>query len=162
MDDPNFEQNRIEYKRNKIALDRGAKTKADQNSSEIFQYFPFIWLTYQTADSARAESASASTSGLPDIPEFPSASTSSAPVINSKDTQDFFSAIGEEQPTIFNPQTNRSVLPSGVQNPLKTMLSQSQYDIFPIESLHTEAWFSTYWFPFATGNCYSISAESFQ
>lgn len=120
--------------------------------------FPVSCLSNQTAESVMANNAP------PPAPsESPSASTSSAPATSSKDAQDFFSAIEEEQPTILNPQTNRSVLPSCVRHLLNTC--QSQYGLFPTtssESLHTNAGCSINWLHFATGYGCTSSAKSFQ
>ncbi|KAF9269064.1 ANTH-domain-containing protein [Marasmius fiardii PR-910] len=90
LNDPNFEQNRIEYKTNKEASERAARNG--------------------TKKPAQKE-----TSPAPPLPTSPS---SSAPATSSTSTSnagnapqpqnviDFFSTIEEEQPTMFNPQTN--------------------------------------------------------
>ncbi|VDB99917.1 unnamed protein product [Peniophora sp. CBMAI 1063] len=76
LNDPNFEQNRIEYKANKDAADRSVRNGT-------------------TAPSKPAESA----------PQ-PSSSTSEPPKTETKAFADFFSAIEEEQTPMFNPATN--------------------------------------------------------
>ncbi|KAI0035312.1 ANTH domain-containing protein, partial [Vararia minispora EC-137] len=75
LNDPNFEQNRIEYKANKDAADRSVRDAA-----------------------ADAAPSSVSTSS-------PAASSSAPKPEANKAIADFFSAI-EEQPTMFNPNTN--------------------------------------------------------
>ncbi|KAG7093957.1 hypothetical protein E1B28_007590 [Marasmius oreades] len=91
LKDPNFEQNRIEYKTNKEASERplrnGTKKSAQRESSPI-----------------------------PPLPTSPSSSSAPPPTSTStSDTEidskpqnvvDFFTTIEEEQPTMFNPQTN--------------------------------------------------------
>ncbi|KAF9466040.1 ANTH domain-containing protein [Collybia nuda] len=90
IEDPNFEQNRIEYRTNKEAVDRGNKKPTPASKANT------------------SNKTSARSTPLPTQPS-PSANVSSAtpnPTAN-KDVVDFFSAIEEEQPTMFNPQTNR-------------------------------------------------------
>ncbi|KAJ8473464.1 hypothetical protein ONZ51_g7857 [Trametes cubensis] len=85
LNDPNFEQNRIEYKTQKEAAERNAK------------------LGIKPAPKA-AESSSA-----PKPAEASSSSSQSgteAKTPGQKALIDFFSAIEEEQQTMFNPQTN--------------------------------------------------------
>ncbi|KAF8909303.1 ANTH domain-containing protein [Gymnopilus junonius] len=87
LEDPNFEQNRIEYKTSKDAAERGTKTNKNGKKA--------------------GSSAEGSTSA-PKV-SFASSSKDQAPKTTTpgnKDVIDFFSAIEEEQPTIFNPQTN--------------------------------------------------------
>ncbi|KZV66314.1 ANTH-domain-containing protein [Peniophora sp. CONT] len=76
LNDPNFEQNRIEYKANKDAADRSVRNGT-------------------TAPSKSTEPASQ-----------PSSSTSEPPKQETKAFSDFFSAIEEEQTPMFNPATN--------------------------------------------------------
>lgn len=89
LNDPNFEQNRIEYKTNKEIADRGTKNGVKPTS--------------KPAEKAPESKPDTSTSSAP------SASTS-APTTESKPASnqamiDFFSAIETEQQVIFNPQT---------------------------------------------------------
>ncbi|KAI0272318.1 ANTH domain-containing protein [Gloeopeniophorella convolvens] len=85
INDPNFEQNRIEYKANKDAADKGLRNgrstpkKTEKDSST-------------TAAAAGAEAGGSSSQ------EAPKAEAAKA-------LTDFFSAIEEEQTTMFNPQT---------------------------------------------------------
>ncbi|KAI0683970.1 ANTH domain-containing protein [Cytidiella melzeri] len=89
LNDPNFEQNRIEYKTNKEIADRNTKSgfKASPN------------LPQQQAPNTK-----------PSTSTQPAASTSavaaSDPGKNPQAMMDFFTAIEEEQQTIFNPSTN--------------------------------------------------------
>jgi len=91
---------------NKESADRGTKTKAVKNSScKVSEYLPISYLTCRTAEAEKRTSSQVSSEKT----EPPSVGTSSAPSTGNQDGRDFFSAIEEEQPTIFNPQTNRSV-----------------------------------------------------
>ena len=114
LDDPNFEQNRVEYKANKEAADRvskstvnGRKSNAGKHkASKIFHPRSQPILYYL------ASSISSNLSSLPSLPEVPIASTSqkvatSSQQQESKDIIDFFSAIEEEHPTTFNPQNSK-------------------------------------------------------
>ncbi|KII87482.1 hypothetical protein PLICRDRAFT_43127 [Plicaturopsis crispa FD-325 SS-3] len=89
LNDPNFEQNRIEYKANKAAVE-----KSERSGSK--------------PDASTAKKAETPSSPKPSTPAAqPAASTSSAPAKaeTNQNMVDFFSAIEEEQPTMFNPQT---------------------------------------------------------
>ncbi|EGN96722.1 hypothetical protein SERLA73DRAFT_75595 [Serpula lacrymans var. lacrymans S7.3] len=96
LNDPNFEQNRIEYKANKAAADKNGKAPVKKVPSSA------------PTDSKEASKVATSSAPPLDI----SSSTFSSPLagssINKAESSqaivDFFSAI-EEQPTIFNPQT---------------------------------------------------------
>ncbi|KAH9849926.1 ANTH domain-containing protein [Lenzites betulinus] len=83
LSDPNFEQNRIEYKTQKEAAERNAKLGIKSSP--------------KPAGSAPAATAEASSSSQPD-------SGSKTPGQNA--LIDFFSAIEEEQQSMFNPQTH--------------------------------------------------------
>ena len=103
LDDPHFEQNRIEYKTNKEAAERlsksdvnGKKSNAGKyNSPKVFHPRPMFY-----------NLASSTSPSLPTSSEA-SASTSQQVATSSQqgntDTIDFFSAI-EEHPTTVNPQ----------------------------------------------------------
>src|SRR5258708_29856849 len=92
---------------NKESADRGTKTKAVKNSScKVSEHFPNSYLTSRTAEAEKTTPSQVSSEKT----EPPSVGTLSAPSTSNQDGRDFFSAIEEEQPTIFNPQTNRSVL----------------------------------------------------
>ncbi|KAJ7576957.1 ANTH-domain-containing protein [Mycena floridula] len=84
LNDPNFEQNRIEYKTNKDAAEKGSK-----GGSAI-------------------KSIVRSTTAPPQPPLPVQPSTSAPPILKNGKPEviDFFSAIEETQPTMFNPQTN--------------------------------------------------------
>ncbi|KAF8817472.1 ANTH-domain-containing protein [Phlegmacium glaucopus] len=90
LDDPNFEQNRIEYKTNKEAVERPPKSNVNGKKPDA-------------ASSASANKPSLSTSS-----EAPKVSTSQQVATSSqqgsKDIIDFFAAIDEEHPTTVNPQ----------------------------------------------------------
>ncbi|KAG6869222.1 hypothetical protein C0993_009085 [Termitomyces sp. T159_Od127] len=90
LEDPAFEQNRIEYKAKKAA-DKGLKVTENPKQSN-------------TTNDPQTVSASkdVSESALP-TPDTSSSASTSKPV--SSGTLDFFAAIEEEQPTISNPQT---------------------------------------------------------
>lgn len=85
LDDPNFEQNRIEYRTNKEAADKGFKRPVPNGNKKT--------------DVNNA---------VPPVPTLPSTSTASVPVNKGKSEPavDFFQSIEETQPTMFNPQTN--------------------------------------------------------
>ncbi|KZT25223.1 ANTH-domain-containing protein [Neolentinus lepideus HHB14362 ss-1] len=84
LTDPNFEQNRIEYKAQKEAADRNAKAG---NKG----------LVPKTEDKASTSNPSSSVT--------PSSSNETVKPDNKQAVIDFFSAIEEEQQTMFNPQT---------------------------------------------------------
>jgi hypothetical protein len=84
LNDPNFEQNRIEYKANKDAADRNLK-----NGRSVLK---------------KAENPSSSTPAAATAPEG-STSKETPKVETAKALTDFFSAIDTEQTTIFNPQS---------------------------------------------------------
>ncbi|THH14758.1 hypothetical protein EW146_g5615 [Bondarzewia mesenterica] len=89
LNDPNFEQNRIEYKTNKDAAERNLKNGKAATSPAT------------NSESAKpTESSSAGSSST----EPPKAESSQA-------MSDFFSAIQEEQQSMFNPQTGS---PTGI------------------------------------------------
>ena len=115
LDDPNFEQNRVEYKANKEVTVRfpnstvnGKKSNAGKYNS--FQVFYPLYPRPTFYD--LASSISPKLPSLPTLPEVPTASTSqnvatSSQQQGSKDIIDFFSAIEEEHPTTFNPQNSK-------------------------------------------------------
>ncbi|KAJ7742848.1 ANTH domain-containing protein [Mycena metata] len=114
LDDPMFEQNRIEYRTNKEAVKRGGKA-----GGSCRHYLPI----HLYSPSLSIFTAKTST---PPVPALPSAST--APSTNGNNTNasasgsanggatpakatpdvmvDFFAAIEDTQPTMFNPATN--------------------------------------------------------
>ncbi|TBU30487.1 ANTH-domain-containing protein [Dichomitus squalens] len=84
LNDPNFEQNRIEYKTQKEAAERNAKLGIRPSPKPVDK-------------PASPKSADAGSSKTPDAgPKTP----------GQKALIDFFSAIETEQQTMFNPQTN--------------------------------------------------------
>ncbi|KAF5383590.1 hypothetical protein D9615_003578 [Tricholomella constricta] len=95
LEDPAFEQNRIEYKASKDAADKGSKK-------------PNITTKDKPSDKANASKESPA----PPVPNqatsqaSTSASTSTPAAGANRDVVDFFATIEEEQPTMFNPQTN--------------------------------------------------------
>ena len=94
--DPNFEQNRIEYKTNKALADGTIPNKSKPQSGQLsfastLQAFSF---TFNLAPIPG-----------PSQPAAPPPSTSPPPVKANVSSIDFFNSIEEQQPTIFNPQT---------------------------------------------------------
>ncbi|KAJ3772561.1 ANTH domain-containing protein [Lentinula raphanica] len=94
LNDPNFEQNRIEYRTNKEAAQKGrsngaASSKPGKSSSPV----PPLPTSAPT---------SAPNSGAPAVSPTPATTRTDT----NKPVADFFSGIEEEQPTMFNPQTN--------------------------------------------------------
>jgi hypothetical protein len=114
LDDPNFDQNRVEYKASKEATGRvpksivnGKKYNAGKyNSPKVFHPLYPRPTFYGLASSISPKFPS-----LPTLPEVPTASTSqniaTSSEQGSKDIIDFFSAIEEEHPTTFNPQNSK-------------------------------------------------------
>ncbi|ESK97775.1 enth domain-containing protein [Moniliophthora roreri MCA 2997] len=92
LSDPNFEQNRIEYKTNKEASERairnGTKKIAKKDSS------PAPPLPTSTSTSAASTSSATALT------------TSTTDANKQKEAIDFFATIEEEQSNMFNPQTN--------------------------------------------------------
>ncbi|KAI0282423.1 ANTH domain-containing protein [Russula brevipes] len=87
LNDPNFEQNRIEYKANKASADRNLKNGR----------------TVATKKAEKAPSPSAAT-----VPED-SSSKETPKAETTKALTDFFESIDSEKTTIFNPQSGSSV-----------------------------------------------------
>ncbi|KAI0741287.1 ANTH domain-containing protein [Daedaleopsis nitida] len=83
LNDPNFEQNRIEYKTQKEAAERNAQLGIKASPKPA-----------QKSPSPKPEASSSK------------AADASAKTQEQKAMVDFFSAIEEEQQTMFNPQTN--------------------------------------------------------
>ena len=94
LQDPNFEQNRIEYKTNKALADGTIPNKAKPRSGEL----SFV-------SSLRVFTLNLVPSSGPSQPAAPSPSTSPPPVKVNAPSIDFFNSIEEQQPTMFNPQT---------------------------------------------------------
>ncbi|KIK61616.1 hypothetical protein GYMLUDRAFT_42631 [Collybiopsis luxurians FD-317 M1] len=88
LNDPNFEQNRIEYRTNKEAVQKGRANGATSNKSNKAPS-PAPPLPINTPNSAPAPSTQTQTKSEP-----------------NKAVVDFFSGIEQEQPNMFNPQTN--------------------------------------------------------
>lgn len=115
IDDPNFEQNRVEYKTNKAATERAPKSTVNGKKSNAGKYnspkvFHPLYPRPMFYDLASSISSHPS---LPTLPEVPTASTSQnvaislqQPGAKDKDIIDFFSAIEEEHPT-FIPQNTK-------------------------------------------------------
>ncbi|TCD65050.1 hypothetical protein EIP91_003288 [Steccherinum ochraceum] len=89
LNDPNFEQNRIEYKTQKDAADKSARTGVKVTPVKPAD---------KPAPSPKPNSTSTS--------QASSSSTPAAPKAVNQAMVDFFTAIEEEQPQMFNPQTN--------------------------------------------------------
>lgn len=90
LTDPNFEQNRIEYKTQKEAAERNAKAGNKGTAPK-------------TED--KASSPNASSSNTSSMTPSVSSSNDTVKPENKQAVMDFFSAIEEEQQTMFNPQT---------------------------------------------------------
>ena len=114
LDDPNFEQNRVEYKTNKAATARGTKSTSNGRKSNAGKYnstkVPHP-LYPRPMFYDLASSMSPNHPPLPTLSEVPIASTSQGVATSSQqpgaDIIDFFSAIEEEHPTSFNPQNSK-------------------------------------------------------
>ena len=100
MNDPNFEQNRIEYKSTKAAADKALKNgttipkKTEQgecSNTDRWTIYSFLFVAASSKPSAPEATSEGSSK------DAPKAETGKA-------FTDFFSAM-EEQTTIFNPQT---------------------------------------------------------
>ncbi|KAG6890078.1 hypothetical protein C0995_012027 [Termitomyces sp. Mi166 len=89
LEDPAFEQNRIEYKATKEAADKGLKAPAKPKQADTL-----------------AASKDASAPPLPNPTSLDTSTSASKPKPVPSSSIDFFAAINEEQPTMFNPQTN--------------------------------------------------------
>ncbi|CCM00755.1 uncharacterized protein FIBRA_02795 [Fibroporia radiculosa] len=87
LKDPNFEQNRIEYKANKDAAERNERSGLQAPPPPLPQ--------------SQAKEPESKPSSLPEA-----SSSQAAPTNANKNMMDFFTAIEEEQQTMFNPQTN--------------------------------------------------------
>ncbi|GLB41870.1 putative ANTH domain containing protein [Lyophyllum shimeji] len=96
LDDPAFEQNRIEYKTSKEAVDRPSKKPGLPTKPKE---------TDKSTASKNSSAAQTSTLSTPQASTSASTSTSNT-VGSNKGVVDFFATIEEEQPTMFNPQTN--------------------------------------------------------
>ncbi|KAJ4473659.1 ANTH domain-containing protein [Lentinula aciculospora] len=90
LNDPNFEQNRIEYKTNKASTQRGLSNGATSSKSgKASSPAPPL-------PTSSPKSSTPATSPMPTNPQTEP----------TKAVTDFFSGIEEEQSTMFNPQTN--------------------------------------------------------
>ena len=115
LNDPNFEQNRVEYKTNKEAAGRAPKSVVNGKKSNAGKYnSPKVFhpLYPRPMFYDLASSTSPNHPPLPTLPEVPTASSSQKVATSSqqqggKDIIDFFSAIEEEQPTTFNSQNSK-------------------------------------------------------
>ncbi|KAG2088822.1 hypothetical protein BD769DRAFT_1680251 [Suillus cothurnatus] len=97
LNDPNFEQNRIEYRTNKEAADRNGKNRSGTQSS-----------------APKASSSQATSSASASIPSSGTSAQASSPAPKPEATQamaDFFASIEEDQPAMFN-HTSSSSQPS--------------------------------------------------
>ncbi|KAJ6504790.1 ANTH-domain-containing protein [Mycena vitilis] len=92
LDDPAFEQNRIEYRTNKEAVKRGGKAKSATP--------PVPALPSAATASSSQPSSSTSTNGAVNGTNGNAKATPPDVMV------DFFAAIEETQPTMFNPATN--------------------------------------------------------
>lgn len=126
IDDPNFEQNRVEYKTNKEAAERVPSSTVSEKKSNAGKYnSPKVSYPPCQFSMILASSVTSNHSPLPALPEVPTASTSQKVATSSrqggKDIIDFFSAIEEEHPTTFNPQNSKydaRLALSKITNPL--------------------------------------------
>ncbi|KAG2092552.1 ANTH domain-containing protein [Suillus cothurnatus] len=92
LSDPNFEQNRIEYRTNKEAADRNGKNRSGTQSS-----------------APKASSSQATSSASASIPSSGTSAQASSPAPKPEATQamaDFFASIEEDQPATFNPTSS--------------------------------------------------------
>ena len=109
MNDPNFEQNRIEYKSNKDAADKNLKNgRSVLKRGDNCKYFS-LNRPRQSVYTVLATEASSTPAATATAPEG-STSKETPKVETAKALTDFFSAIESEQTTIFNPQSGRCVL----------------------------------------------------
>lgn len=92
LNDPNFEQNRIEYKTNKEAADRNGRNRSGALS------------LVHKASSSQATS-SASTSAPPNGPSTQASSSAPKPQATQV-MADFFASVEEDQPAMLNPTSN--------------------------------------------------------
>ncbi|KZP21067.1 ANTH-domain-containing protein, partial [Athelia psychrophila] len=99
LNDPNFEQNRIEYKANKAAADKNTSRAAESKNGASGS------ANGSVSSKGRAKVAFAESQKPERSPSTSSQPAQAAKPANSQAMQDFFSAIEEEQPTMFNPQT---------------------------------------------------------
>ncbi|KAF9054466.1 ANTH domain-containing protein [Panaeolus papilionaceus] len=99
LDDPNFEQNRLEYKANKAAAEGGPPV-ADGKTAKA---------------KPSSSSSSSAQQGRPSTSSVPAATSTQTPKLpQSGDIQDFFASI-EQQTTTFPSQTNTPVVPNFAQ-----------------------------------------------
>ncbi|KAG2367999.1 ANTH domain-containing protein [Suillus spraguei] len=90
LNDPNFEQNRIEYRTNKEAADRNGKNRSGETISSV----------------PKASSSQATSTASTSAPSNGPSTQASNPAPKPEATQamaDFFASIEEDQPAIFNP-----------------------------------------------------------
>ncbi|KAI0730938.1 ANTH domain-containing protein [Earliella scabrosa] len=105
LNDPNFEQNRIEYKTQKEAAERNAKLGIKASPKPVEK--PPSPKPAEASSSQAADSSAQKTPG-------------------QKAMVDFFTAIEEEQQTMFNPQTNSPTMAyfqqQAMQNPFQQQM----------------------------------------
>lgn len=111
LNDPNFEQNRIEYKKSKRATERKPKDRNGAPSAQvpkgivsIHSYSRISFMFTQETPITSTNSTTTATSVKPPSP--PPSGADSNPGIDHAAT-DIFSSIEEAQTPIFNPATGR-------------------------------------------------------
>ncbi|KIK44663.1 hypothetical protein CY34DRAFT_802425 [Suillus luteus UH-Slu-Lm8-n1] len=112
LNDPNFEQNRIEYKTNKEAADRNGRNRSGALSSA------------PKASSSQATST-ASTSAPSNGP-FTQASSSAPKPEATQAMADFFASVEEDQPAMFNPTSTNPTSNHFRQQPAPNPFVQRQ------------------------------------
>ncbi|KAH7905728.1 ANTH domain-containing protein [Hygrophoropsis aurantiaca] len=97
LNDPNFEQNRIEYRASKEAADKnGGVVKAPRPAASAGGSAPKVSASASTPASGAGKAVSNSDTAASAAPAKPDGNAAMI---------DFFNSIEEDQPTIFNPQT---------------------------------------------------------
>ncbi|KAG1831380.1 ANTH domain-containing protein [Suillus variegatus] len=112
LNDPNFEQNRIEYRTNKEAVDRNGKNRSGALSS-----------------APKASSSQATSTASTSTPANGSSTqtSSSAPKLEATQAMaDFFASVEEDQPAMFNPPTSSPTSNHFRQQPVSNPFVQRQ------------------------------------
>jgi len=105
LNDPNFEQNRIEYKANKDAASRGNTPTSSSKSATTSSKEKGKGAVHLLANVTKIHLSLAAPS-TPPVPVVPAASSSSSKKTAQAAVDDLLSAIEEEQPMNFDTHAN--------------------------------------------------------
>jgi hypothetical protein len=101
--DPNFEDNRLEYRNSRIIADGGSVSKKDEKAPETKRKL-LLGNSLGTSNSMRSANPSVK---IPDNNTASSSTATESAKPGKSELMDFFSSIEQEQPSMFDPQSQR-------------------------------------------------------